>query len=122
MINKVKPQLTEEQYNKLNTKELEWFLKTAYYSQFITGLTMQQADVLFGVYNEIFSPKIRKTACSRCRLEVCNKLGKLFYEYRDAQQNKLMPVEQNILMDEKETEKEPQKPSQKKVRKWRLRK
>lgn len=82
-MNKTKPELTEAQYNTLNTPELEWFLKTAHYSQFITGLTTKQAKIFFDIYNNVFHARMKTTTCAQCRLEVCQKLGRLFYEYRD---------------------------------------
>lgn len=80
-VRKEKLKLTKEQYDRLNTDELRWFLKTAHYSNFITGLTMKQAKELFDIYNEVFSEKKRATSCSQCRLDVCMRLGKLFFEY-----------------------------------------
>lgn len=82
-MEKTKLKLTKEQYDKLNTPELEWFLKTAYRSQFITGLTITQAKILFEIYNEVFHQKMKATTCSQCRLDVCTKLGRLFFEYRN---------------------------------------
>lgn len=81
-MEKTRLKLTKEQYDKLNTPELEWFLKTAYRSQFITGLTITQAKILFEIYNEVFHQKMKATTCSQCRLDVCTKLGRLFFEYR----------------------------------------
>ena len=85
MINKQKLKLTKEQYDVLNNPELEWFLRTAYNSQFITGLTNQQANTLFDIYNQIFHTKKRSTSCSQCRLEVCAALGKLYYEFQESE-------------------------------------
>lgn len=82
-VHKEKLKLTKEQYDRLNTDELRWFLKTAHYSNFITGLTMKQANELFTIYNEVFREKKRATSCSQCRLDVCMRLGKLFFEYAD---------------------------------------
>ena len=82
-MEKTKLKLTKEQYDKLNNPELEWFLTTAYKSQFITGLTTKQAQILFEIYNEVYKQHMKPTSCSQCRLDVCTKLGKLFFEYRD---------------------------------------
>ena len=86
-VHKEKLTLTKEQYDRLNTDELRWFLKTAHYSNFITGLTMKQANELFTIYNEVFREKKRATSCSQCRLDVCMRLGKLFFEYEDELKN-----------------------------------
>ncbi len=83
MVLKTKLKLTKEQYGKLNTPEYEWFLRTAYRSQFVTGLTNKQAAYLYGIYNEIFPTKKRSIGCSQCKLEVCMSLGRLFFEYED---------------------------------------
>lgn len=82
-MEKTRLKLTKEQYDKLNNPDLEWFLKTAHYSQFITGLTTAQAKILFEIYNEVFHQHMKLTTCSQCRLDVCKRLGKLFFEYRE---------------------------------------
>lgn len=82
-MTKTRLKLTKEQYDKLNNPELEWFLTTAFKSQFITGLTTKQAQILFEIYNEVYRQHMKPTSCSQCRLDVCTKLGKLFFEYRD---------------------------------------
>lgn len=96
VVNKTKLTLTKEQYDKLNTEELRWFLKTAYYSKFITGLTMKQAKELFDLYNEVFNERKKYTSCSQCRLDVCMRLGKLFFEYEEELKNE----EENDLTEE----------------------
>lgn len=114
-VRKEKLKLTKEQYDRLNTDELKWFLKTAHYSNFITGLTMKQANELFTIYNEVFREKKRATSCSQCRLDVCMRLGKLFFEYENEQINELNnepiddpiddPIKEECNMSEEELEK-----------------
>lgn len=79
----MKVELTQEQYNKLNTKEYRWFLSTAYKSKFITGMKPKQAKFMFDMYNEVFHENKKTTGCSQCKLEVCTRLGRLFFEYEE---------------------------------------
>lgn len=106
-VHKEKLKLTKEQYDRLNTDELRWFLKTAHYSNFITGLTMKQANELFTIYNEVFGEKKRATSCSQCRLDVCMRLGKLFFEYENEYNNEPIddPNKEECDMTEEELEK-----------------
>ena len=104
IVHKNKVELNEEQYQKLNKQEYKWFLTTAFKSQFITGLTMQQADYLFQIYNEIFTPKKRSTSCSQCRLDVCRQLGRLFFEY-EAKMNEKEELKEETKQEVKEEKK-----------------
>lgn len=71
--------LTLEQYKTLEDKDLNWFITTAYKSHYITGITRPQAEILFGIYNDVFGTKEKSVGCSHCKLRICSKLGELYY-------------------------------------------
>ena len=75
--------LTDEELEILSTKEFNWFIRTAYKSQYVTGLTTKEADTLFKIYNRVFSTNEKSSGCGTCRLKVCRELGRLYFEQQN---------------------------------------
>jgi hypothetical protein len=71
--------LTDKHREILENENLVWFLKTAHYSQYVTGMTTKQANTLFAIYNEVFGEHRRTVGCAACRLDVAKRLGMLYF-------------------------------------------
>lgn len=69
--------LTDEQREHLALYEN--YLHTAYYSDYVVGLPRKAVSDLVEVYNKVFSAHERPTSCPVCALNVCKKLGRLYY-------------------------------------------
>ena len=91
--------MTQEQYNRL--QPFERHLLTATKANYVTAVYRKTAAELIGVYNEIFKTKKTVTTCNACILEVCRKLGKLYFEF---QTEKSTPTEPNTTEAEQLTE------------------
>lgn len=76
-------ELTAEQYDAL--KQFERHLTTAYRARYVTAIYTSTADKLFNIYNSVYGTNKKATTCMSCVLEVCMKLGKLYFEYQGKQ-------------------------------------
>lgn len=76
-------ELTEEQYNTL--KEFDRHLTTAFKARYVTAIYTSTAMKLFDIYNEVYGTNKKATTCMNCVLEVCMKLGKLYFEHQEKQ-------------------------------------
>lgn len=74
-------ELTAEQYDAL--KQFERHLTTAYRARYVTAIYTSTADKLFNIYNSVYGTNKKATTCMNCVLEVCMKLGKLYFEYQE---------------------------------------
>lgn len=69
--------LTAEQRALL--KPYERHLHTAVYASYVVGLDRKTATVLFDTYNAIFDAHERNLSCNFCVMQVCTRLGRLYY-------------------------------------------
>ena len=86
-------ELTKEQRERLAPWERH--LHTAFYADYVVALSTGAARDLFGVYNEIYKAHEANMYCSACVLNVCKKLGRLFFAAQGAEktEDKQTPAE-----------------------------
>lgn len=63
-------------------KELEpykRFLYTAYNAQYVYGMTINDAEKVFDVYNKMFNTNEKSFSCGHCRIRICSALYKKIY-------------------------------------------
>lgn len=70
--------LTKEQRAEL--KRHERHLHTAFYADYVVGLPASDVRALFGIFNKIYSAHETNYSCNFCVLNVCKKLGRLFFK------------------------------------------
>lgn len=90
-------ELTAEQHDAL--KPYERHLTTAYKARYVTAIYTSTADKLFSIYNSVYGTNKKATTCMSCVLEICMKLGKLYFEYQEKQ--KTVEVEQEPTKEKK---------------------
>lgn len=95
--------LTKEQYEKLLPYEHHFF--TAINGDYARSVTTEGFQIINSVYKEIYGRDSGLvTGCNRCRLRGLKEIGKLFYEYKDAEVgNELEPKEE--VVENKEVKK-----------------
>lgn len=71
------PTLTPEQRERI--KPYERHLHSAFYAQYVVGLTEKVKRELFAVYNQVFQAHENNLYCNYCVLNVCARLGRLFF-------------------------------------------
>lgn len=75
--------MNEIKLSKKQRKELERYerhLHTAFYADYVVGLPATDVRALFGIFNEIYSAHETNYSCNFCVLNVCKKLGRLYYK------------------------------------------
>lgn len=70
--------LTKEQKEQL--KRYEKHLHSAFYADYVVGLPASDVRVLFGIFNKIYSAHETNYSCNFCVLNVCKRLGRLYYQ------------------------------------------
>lgn len=79
-------ELTKEQYQKL--KPLEQHLIRAVRGNYVYGMTLKEAQLLFEIYNDVYDKNETGYACTRCRLNTAKRLGELYFKHQTAIKNK----------------------------------
>ena len=74
-------QLNAKQYQRL--VPMERHLLTATKARYISAVYKTTSDKLVEVYREVFNVNQPNTRCNRCLLDICTKLGKLYFEYKE---------------------------------------
>lgn len=69
--------LTKEQRQAL--LPYERYLNTAYYGNYIHGMTLREAQEVYKIYNEVFNKNERSFTCSHCRLRITKLLAQLYF-------------------------------------------
>lgn len=69
--------LTTEEYNTLKKFEKEMNLAV---TDVAAGMTINDAKLVFGIYNEVMNATETGYNCPACRLKVLKKLRELYYE------------------------------------------
>lgn len=73
-----KPTMTNEQRKTL--QRYEKHLHSAFYADYVVGLPANDARVLFGVFNKIYSATETNYSCNFCVLRVLKGLARLYYK------------------------------------------
>lgn len=68
--------MTEQQINRLD--ELEPYLSTAVYSNYVRSMKLEDAKFIASIYKEL-TGKNTNINCPRCVLEICKTVGKTYY-------------------------------------------
>lgn len=65
-------------------KKYERYLTTAHYANYITGIGTKTANDMKALYEKITGHEFPMNAtCGKCRLELCKKLGSLYFTYEE---------------------------------------
>lgn len=62
---------------------MERHLLTAVKARYISAVYKTTSDKLVEIYREVFNVNQPNTRCNRCLLDICTKLGKLYFEYKE---------------------------------------
>lgn len=78
-------ELTDEQFKTL--QQYESYLGTAYKCNYVRTLPLRDAEILHQIYRELGfgSSNIH---CSKCVLQICKTLGKLYYNKKSSYEEK----------------------------------
>ena len=75
--------LNAAQYSQL--RKYDRFLRTAHYANYITGMGVKTATELKDLYVKFTGKQYNESlTCGKCRLELCKRLGELYFSYIDA--------------------------------------
>lgn len=74
-------ELNAKQYKRL--VPFERHLLTAVKARYISAVYKTTSDKLVEVYREVFNINQPNTRCNRCLLDICTKLGKVYFEYKE---------------------------------------
>lgn len=80
------------QYQQL--RKYDRFLRTAHYANYITGMSLNTANELKAIYEKITGkPFPKNMSCTRCKLDLCKRLGNLYFTYEEARKQKTDSLE-----------------------------
>lgn len=98
-------ELNSKQYKRL--VQFERHLLTAVKARYISAVYKSTSDKLVEIYREVFNVNQPNTTCNRCLLDICTKLGKLYFEYKErleANQAEKKNKEQETEQPQEQTE------------------
>lgn len=101
--------ITREQFEKM--KQFDGDFYNAVNCQFVRNMTSVKRQILAEVYRDVFGKEAQglKSGCGHCTLSACQKLGPLYFEYKNAQKPQEAP-ESNETPDVVPAPSEEQKP------------
>lgn len=71
--------LTQEQYEQLQA--VQQHLDTAYHSNYVRTVTMQDARLMQEIYQQVTHHSANLT-CGKCVLAMCSTLANLYFNYK----------------------------------------
>lgn len=78
--------MNRRQYDELESNEMN--LRTAYHADYVRVIPDAKMDILEKIYKELGYTEHVKRNCGSCVIKMCQRIGKLYYEFREVIENK----------------------------------